>query len=77
VSGRAGYANVISLISITPAHVSGTNPSSLSGSISDFRSIVRNNSSADEEALVTAIECGATVVIAAAATMTANMTVKL
>jgi hypothetical protein len=62
---------------MTPLHVSGTKPSSLSGSISDFRSIVRNSSPADEAALEKAIPLGATVVMAVAATMTAKMTVIL
>ena len=77
MSGLEGYANVMSLISTTPVHVAGTNPLSLSGSISDLRSIVRNNSSAAEEAFVIVMLCGAMVVMAVAATITAKITVKL
>jgi hypothetical protein len=64
-------------MSITPLHVAGTKPSSLNGSISETLSMVLKSSSADEDAFVIAILCGATVVIAAAATMTAKMTVNL
>jgi hypothetical protein len=65
------------MMSITPLHVAGTKPSSLNGSISETLSMVLKSSSADEDAFVIAILCGATVVMAAAATMTAKMTVNL
>jgi hypothetical protein len=77
MSDLAGYAKATSRISMTPSHVDGDWPSSLNGSISDCRSIVLKSSSAEEEAFVKAMNCGASVVIAAEATMTARMTVKL
>jgi hypothetical protein len=77
ISGRAGYEKSMFSISILPTHSVGTLPSSLSGSISDFRSIVLNSSSAAEAAFVSTMIWGAIVVIAVAATMTAKMTVKL
>jgi hypothetical protein len=77
MSGRAGYEKSMFSISMLPLHTAGILPSSLRGSILDCRSIVLNNSSADEEAFVNVMIWGAMVVIAVAATMTARITVNL
>lgn len=76
MSDLAGYAKVMSWISITPRQPIGTLPLSLNGSISDARSIVLKSSPADDDAFVKVMDWGATVVIAVAATMTARITTK-